>query len=434
MRLFHSLSWTLFRHYLLSRRSAALIRIIGWLCMIGVGISVAAMIVVLSVMNGFDGAIRQRLLSVEPHLIVTAEKKDLRTIETELNSVLGDYQKKYKDQVSREPFEIQDVILRTADGLYGGAIAKGMENSNIQMILRESQKIKNEESKLKSRSQDYTVPETVALTLEQNEAAIGVDLAQSLGLYEGDFLTVVAPESLLLPPGEIPRYDSLVIKSVLRTNIPEIDGGLIFYNRHSGLKRLTFSSGKENGFELRLAKPELAADLKAILYRQGYQVETWYDRNAALFHSLKMEKLAMGLFLALSVLIASFSILTVLVLLVTHKRTEMGVLMTLGLSQHRTRRAFASVGCLVAGFGLFGGFSVGILICWLLDTFPIIELPAIYYDTRIPVAVDPVLLFGLFLASVLIAFLSSWLPAYWSTRSSISELLKPQAQTNSTQL
>lgn len=434
MRLFHSLSWTLFRHYLLSRRSSALIRMIGWLCMIGVGISVAAMIVVLSVMNGFDGAIRQRLLSVEPHLVVVSESKDIRQIEMEISKPLVEYQKNFKDVVSKEPFEIQDVILRTADGLYGGAVAKGMENSNIQMILRESQKIKNEESKLKSRSLDITVPETVTLTLERNEAAIGIDLAQSLGLFEGDLLTVVAPESLLLPPGEIPKYDSLIIKSVLRTNIPEIDGGQIFYQRNSGLRRLSQSSGKEVGLELRLDQPNHSESLKNELRRLGYKVESWQDRNAALFHSLKMEKLAMGLFLALSVLIASFSILTVLVLLVTHKRMEMGVLMTLGLSQKRTRRAFASVGCLVAGFGLFGGFTFGIFICWVLDTFPLIELPAIYYDTRIPVSVEPVLLLGLFLASVAIAFLSSWLPAYWSTRTSISDLLKPQAQSSSAQV
>ncbi|MGE3974794.1 MAG: FtsX-like permease family protein [Bdellovibrionales bacterium] len=432
MKIFDSLGWTLFRHYLLSSRSTALIRIIGWLCIVGVSVAVAAMIIVLSVMNGFDGAIRKRLLSVEPHLTIAAE--DTTTLAqrfTELQSLLQDYEKTHQEKISVDPFEMQDVILRTANGLYGGAIAKGMENSNIQFILRESQKIKNEELQSKFSKTDLQAREDGSIEFKGNEAAIGVDLAQTLGLFEGDLLTVVAPESLLLPAGEIPRYDSLLIKTIVRTNIAEIDGGLIYYNRQTGLRRLTRTSGKESGFELRLSHPNSFEDLKNNLVRHGFKVESWHDRNAALFHSLKMEKLAMGLFLALTVLIASFSILTVLVLLVTHKRTEMGILMTLGLSQRRTRNAFTAVGCLVAGFGLFGGFSVGLFVCWLLDTFPIIKLPDIYYDTRIPVVVDPVLLSGLLVASIAIAFLSSWAPAYWSTRASVSELLKPQAQASS---
>jgi lipoprotein-releasing system permease protein len=435
--LFDSLGWMLFKHYLLSTRSSALIRMIGWLCMVGVGVGVASMIVVLSVMNGFDGAIRKRLLSVEPHIVVSVGDEKIAASEAALQNLLNDYQKSHKDLVTKNVFEIQDVILRTADGLYGGAVAKGLDPSSLQFILKESQKNKNQEQKSKSfgltrkekPSNEVQRQEAVGVELTSNEALIGIDLAQSMGLFEGDILTVVAPESLLLPPGEMPRYDSLIIKSIVRTNIPEVDGGMVYYNRLTGMKRLAQTSGKEYGFELRLSRPNDFETLKQTLEKSQFKVESWHDRNAALFHSLKMEKLAMGLFLALSVLIASFSILTVLVLLVTHKRIEMGVLMTLGLSQTRTRNAFATVGCLVAGLGLFGGFSVGLFICWILDTFPLIELPDIYYDTQVPVDVDPLLLAGLFVASLVISVTSSWVPAFLSTRASVVDLLRPSAET-----
>lgn len=415
--------WMIFSHYLLSKRSSALVRIIAWLCISGVGVGVAAMVIVLSVMNGFDGAIRKRLLTVEPHLVVHFEKDRVLEQEKRLEGFLADPIAK-KNQAVAESFETQDVIVRTSDGQHGGAVAQGLSAIAIQDIFAQVNKLKNEEN-LENSKGTFLKKENSMVELNAGEAALGIELAQSLGAFEGDEITVVAPESLLLPAGEIPTFEKLIVKSVMRTNVPDADALNIYYDRSKTLKKLSNTSGIERGMEIRLNNPENFTELKNLLSAKGFKVDSWEDRNSALFHSLRMEKLAMGLFLALSILIACFSILTVLVLLVTHKRSEIGVLMSMGLSVKKTRHIFAGVGMLLSGIGLIGGTTIGLLICLCLDKFPVIKLPDIYYDTRVPVLIDPLVIGIIVVSSVVVSFLASWVPAYLSTRLSPAEIIRP---------
>lgn len=407
-----SLAKELFRHSLLSRRSSALVRVISWLCILGVGIGVASLVVVLSVMNGFDDAIRGRLISVQPHLIIQANP------EIDADKVDGILRTSPGAKIS--PFEQQDVIIRTAEGLFSGGQARGLNLDTMENMVRQSRRLRNAENR-----SNFQVPENVTLELGPNEVLIGVDLARSLEIFEGDEIVAISPESLLLPSGMLPTYEKVKVRGLVRTNVPEIDNAAIMYEIGNSMKRLKKDSGRETGFEIQLKNPYEFSGLKSEFEIAGFKTESWEDRNKALFYSLKMEKVAMGLFLGLSVLIASFSILTVLVLLVTHKRSEIGVLMAMGLSRRRARMILTSVGLALSSFGVLGGLLFGLLLCWIIDTFPIIKLPDIYYDTRIPVLVDPRVVLALLGASGVISLISSWLPARFITRGTPSSLLRP---------
>lgn len=415
------LAWDFFKHYLLSRRAGALIRTVAWLCMAGVSLGVFALVVVISVMNGFNESIQKRLLAVEPHLVVKVP--GLESIEALTSHGVFKLLKENKE-AQTEIFENQDVILRTGDGLFGGALAKGIESQALSYILRETRKSSFQPPPSQATSVEVPPLSDETLKLGPGEILIGVDLARGLGIFEGDRITVIPPEALLLPAGEAPPFERVLVKGLLVTNLPDIDAKVIFYGR--GQTFLTFrrSPSREAGYEVRLPDANRFDGLKAQIESRGGKVETWIDRNSSLFYALKLEKMAMGTFLGLSALIASFSIVTVLVLLITQKRKDIGLLMALGLGPAQTRNLFVKVGLILSSMGIGTGLVLGVIVCVILDRFPITVLPDIYYDATIPAKIEPLFLLGILVASVSIAFVSAWIPARNTTSELPSEALR----------
>jgi lipoprotein-releasing system permease protein len=414
--------WDLFKHYLLSRRAGALIRTVAWLCMAGVGIGVMSLIVVMSVMNGFNDQIKSRLLAVEPHLVVTVPGV------SDVNHLVDQpiYQElKNRKDVQTEIFETQDVIVRTVDGLFGGAVAHGVEDSALEYILRETRRAVNSSQATGTTVEVAPVAKESA-HLSSGEVLVGADLARSLGIFEGDKITIVSPEALLLPAGEVPHFERVLVKGLLQTNIADIDAKAIYFGRGRSLKTLKESTSRETGFELRLNDPYRYGPLEHELKSRGLKVSSWVERNSALFYALRMEKTAIGSFLGLSALIASFSIVTVLVLLMTQKRKDIGLLMGLGLSRIRTQRLFMGVGLLLSSMGIVAGVVMGVVICLVVDKNRIPILPDIYYDSTIPARMDPYLILFVIVAATFIAVFSAYFPARLHTRELPSELLRSQ--------
>lgn len=424
-----SLAWDLFRHYLLSRRAGSLVRTVAWLCMAGVAIGVSALVLVISVMNGFNDSIRRRLLAVEPHLVavvpgVTSPEGLLKTsLYREMKNVGAEVQ----------IFETQDVILRTVDGLFGGAIARGVEPDALRYIIKQSHEALGHSAGSSAELPDISEE---SLNLGAGEVLIGIDLARGLGIFEGDTVTIIAPEALLLPPGEAPPFERVRVKGLLTTNLPDIDSKVLYYGRGKSLIALRSSPGRTTGIEGRLNDPTDAPTLKEHLSvpfaangaTTKPNIETWIDRNSTLFYALKLEKTAMGVFLGGAALIASFSIVTVLALLLTQKRKEIGLLMSLGLSPKATRNLFVKVGLILSGIGIGCGVFVGVVVAVVIDNVPIPLFPDIYYDSRIPARVDPVFVLIITLVALVIAVISSWLPAKQTTSESPAEALRPRRQ------
>jgi lipoprotein-releasing system permease protein len=388
----------------------------------GVAIGVMALIVVLSVMNGFNDQIRQKLFAVEPHLVVTSSESTERLEHLPLIDEL-----RHRPGVQAEVFENQDVILRTVDGLFGGAVAHGVEKNTLEYILRETHKAV--EAPKTSDSSIETPPiATESADLGPGEVLIGIDLARSLGIFEGDKITVVSPEALLLPAGEAPRFERVVVKGLLQTNIADIDAKAVYFRRGQTFAVLGESASREVGFEVRLPDPWKYEPLKKELEGKGFKVSTWVDRNSALFYALRLERFAIGTFLGLAALIASFSIITVLVLLLTQKRKDIGLLMALGLSPAKARRLFMGVGLMLSAIGIGIGVALGVSICLVVDNNRLPLLPDVYYDTTIPARVDPLFVCMVVVAAGVVALQSAYIPARTHTAELPSELLKSRRQ------
>jgi len=286
-----------------------------------------ALIVVVGIMNGFNASARDRYLRWEPHLVVhvpkessadQVEEKIIRTLPAD-------------DLDEIELVEMQDLIVKSLDGAFSGVVAKGFSTEGMQRFFH----------RLERDSQLEPVDHKI---LGKDELVIGIGVAANLRVYEGDLVDVISPEALLLPPEEAPPAIRMLVRErPFQTGLEEIDGVLLLYNRDLSLNRFRDSSAREEVFELRL-KPQ--ADLERTTQSiRGLElkVETWPERNSAMFFALKMEKAAMTTFLVLSALITSFSILTVLVLLVTQKRKDIGMLLAMGLTPTRPHRVFAQI-------------------------------------------------------------------------------------------
>ena len=382
-------------------------RSLARLCLVGNTIGVAALVLVLSIMNGFNKAQSDRLLSVEPHFLiegVRAQEK-LEKAVSESNGRLS------LDEIQEmSVYDRQDVILRTLDGLFSGAVAKGLSIGPLTQLLKVSE--------------DAEEDAQMANRLGSNEVLIGAELAAGLGLYVGDEVNLMAPEGLLLPAGEIPPFAKVKILDLISTGIPLVDSQTIYYDRSLGLGRLSQSVSFRTGLEVRLKEAHRADDWVKVLRPLGFEIESWSERNSALFFALKMEKYAMGTFLVLTLLITSFSLMTVLIMLLVQKRQDIGLLMALGLSRKKALLLFQGIGFALSSSGMFLGFLIGIFLSSILQFIKIPLLPAIYTDPTLPalIQLDQILmiLMGLFF----LAFLSSWLPVKGSLEMTPSQALR----------
>jgi lipoprotein-releasing system permease protein len=364
------MSWFLFKRYFFSQRAGSIIRTLSWISVAAVSVGVASLILVLSVMNGFNDSIRKKLLGAEPHVIAFTPNGF-----SEAPEYLKD-----AEVLSYHRFEQQDVILKTNDGLFAGAVARGVEEDHLVSYL---------EGLKPHRSVGMSQAELLGQKIKPGEIVVGSDLARSLGIYEGDQLIVIPPDYLLMPPSEIPNMDRVGVHALFLSEVPEIDSRMIFYVKDKTLQSFKRAASLESGWEVKLKDPN-QSDLwaKKMLLQQG-SYSTWQQRNSALFFALKMEKSIMAFFLGICILITSFSVISVLILFITQKKTEIGVLMSLGFSRAAIQRLLMRFGVFLSSLGLGGGLIVGLTITLILQKYPLKLLPTdVYYDSSLPAKLD----------------------------------------------
>lgn len=393
------MSFKFFIRYLFSKQTGVLIRSISWLCLLGVATGVMAMIVVLSVMTGFGDNLKSRLLSIEPHILFYEDKK------------IGELLKKFEQEEEAEAFyfERQDLLLKTTEGIYTGAVSKGLDEEKIIELFNELNVVVNEDPL--DGLGDY-------------EILMGFDLARSMNIIEGDSVVAIAPESILLPPSELPSFAKVRVKRLFRSKNANFNSKFILYKRGKTFRVLGKTKSFTRGVQVTLDDPE---EYDFYLNKYGeYSGESWAIRNSSLLYSLKMEKLMMTIFLGLTLLIGSFSITTVLVLLGVQKKVDIGILMSMGMSHKRTQFLITKIGVLLSSSGILLGLLLGLGISFLLEHNIAISLPDIYYDDKIPIKLEyPGILLVLLLSGI-VSTVASFVPPYISASSSPSDCLKSQ--------
>ncbi len=405
-----------FSHFIFSKRAGALVKRLAWLSVGAIALSVTAFLVVLFVMNGMNASIHKRILSLEPHLYVSVNGVNKGSI-LELHPV---FQRLKENPLNKSyVYETQDVILRTMDGQFHGAIARGVSEESLKFMVEQIHQ--TEEHKKRDNVQFWSSEDLPG----KGEVIVGVDLARSLGVFEGDYLTVVPPEGLLLPPGESPKFEKVRVSKIITTNLSDLDSQFVFYQRGATLNSLDSAASRKVGIEVWTPDGKNLNDLKREVEKfSDVTAETWMDRNSVLFFALRLEKLIIGIFLGLAGLIAATSILSVLALLMSQKKRDIAILKTLGLSDKRTVKIFTQMGMMLAAFGLIPGVIFGTAISFYIEKNPVNILPDIYYDSQIPALVDTNLIWGVLVVGFLVCLGGAWYPARTSSKIQPAQALR----------
>lgn len=213
------MAYLFFFRLFFSRQAGSVVRSIALLSWTGIALGMFAMIVVMSVMTGFGDGIRRRILNVDAHIYLP---------EIQRLSDVTDRWGQHPGVDSIEPYENQDVFVRTVDELSSGASARGLSSRELLRVgetLLAGRKLSEIE-----RAEELEP----FRNLGEDQILMGADLARSIGVFEGEEITLVAPEALLLPPGEVPPFQKVIVRSLIRTNVADFDSQTIFYNIDAG--------------------------------------------------------------------------------------------------------------------------------------------------------------------------------------------------------
>lgn len=410
-------SWFFFKKFLFSKNAGSVTKAIAWLSLLGIGVSTMAMVVVTSVMGGFGNAIEERLINFEPHIVVKSKTDDRRLEKNQLIELSDELNKKVK--MNSFLFDQEQVVFRTPSGHYSGAIAKGLEEKSLQHFVEASRLFG--QNKVKKFTWDQEIPSQMVIA--NDDIIIGAELAYQTGIFVGDQIVLTPPESLILPPGELPQFTKMNVQDIIKSNVQSIDSQLLIYKkRERNLFRDSVSL--ESLLEIYLDDTKQIDQVVGMIDAKKYDIETWRERNSSLYYSLKMEKLMISFFLFLAILIGCFTIVTVLVLLATQKRKDIGILLTLGMKKKDLIRVFSQIGFLLSGVGVLLGFLAGIAICLVVAKTQFITLPDAYLDRTIPVEFNLKEYLGILAITFTISFLSSRYPARVITAFSPQDILR----------
>jgi len=381
--------------YLSARGSRANLSLFVWIGVGGVFLGVAALIVVLAVMTGFQDGIRDRIISANPHLLVfqsgSAGLADPVTVVSRVTTVPG--------VRAATPFVLQQALFTSAGGDAHGGLVRGVDFDS--RAVREDLRAQLRSGRLEAAEGG------------QGGILLGTELARALGVVPGDAVTVISPKGAMTAVGMVPKMRRYVVAGTIEVGMYEYDASLAYLSLpaardFAGLAGVT-------GVEVRLNDPFDAKRVgRTVASRLGFPfwVRDWMDMNRNLFNALQLEKLALFVVVTIIVLVAAFAIIGHLVLLVAEKRKEIGVLKAIGASASSITAVFFSVGMTIGVVGTVAGSAVGLAIIWLQNTYKIIKLAGdVYQIDYLPMK----LAFGDFVlivsATLLLSFLATIVPA-----------------------
>lgn len=327
--------------YATSSRGRGYLSFVSAFALGAMAIGVLVLIVVLSVMNGFEGEIRRRMLDVVPHatLAPVGGLQDWRGLYTGV---------RLPDGASAAPF-VEGQALVGFGGAAAPAVIQGLEPAVIQARVGEH----------------LVAGDPGALAPGEFGIVLGQLLARDLGVVPGDRLLLTLPELSITPAGAFPRVKRVTLAAVFRVG-GQSDQGLAFLNL-ADAQTLYRRAGRVDGLRFTLADPTDSSALAALAQAfPGQRIATWQDDAADLLRALRLEKAVVGLLLSVIVAVAAFNVIAALVLMVSEKRAAIGVLRSFGAQRATVAAIFNVQGCALGLTGIAMGGLLGCLLAWQL--------------------------------------------------------------------
>ena len=394
--------WYLASRYLSARSSSRFMNLITIIAIGGVCVGVMALIVVVGVMSGLQQELRDRILGTNPHIMVLTYGEGLRLDGWEIPLAEARLD---ADVNVAEPFVYSETLIFQDVNYQQGMALRGVTGESAERLA--GQLVAG------SFAFDGTSSGLPGIVL-------GFRLANRLLVFSGDTVSLVSGHGAkLTPAGFIPKFKKFEVVGLFKSGMYEYDNQMGYVSLATAQELLGLGEAV-TGLALWVRDPWIAdavAERLEAALAYPYTLRDWKRMNEGLFSALKLEKMAMTLILLLIVLVAAFNIVSTLIMVVTDKTREIGILRSMGMTAKRILRVFMLQGLAIGVAGTSMGVAGGVLLSWTIDHFGLISLPGdVYLIDRLPITLNPLDLVLIAVASVLISFVATIFPSRQASR------------------
>lgn len=383
--------------------------------MLGIALGVAALIIVLSVMNGFQKEVRDRMLSVVSHIeIYAADGQALPDV-----AALTQKVRAHPEVTGAAPFIAAQALLARGEGMKG-VMVRGIDPAQEGQVASFT------------RSQNAAVLDQLASG--DFGIVLGSELARSLGVLPGDAVTLIAPGGQVTPAGVVPRIKQMTVRGVFDSGHYEYDSAMAMIHWEDAAR--IFRLEGPAGLRLQLRDLHQAREMAAVLQQElgdGYVVRDWTRQNRTWFAAVQVEKRMMFIILTLIVAVAAFNLVSTLVMTVTDKHADIAILRTLGASPGSIMGIFVVQGAMVGVIGTLAGLLLGLGVACNIDVIvPAIEhalgasfLPKdIYLISKMPSDPQAADVVPIGIISLVLAFAATLYPSWRASRVNPAQALR----------
>ena len=398
----------LVRRFLFSKKTDGYISVFSWFSIIGIMIGVAAIIIVMSVMNGFREELTNRLIGINGHLNIFSHEGKIDKTDIAILNSIEEIDVKILPLVETQALLIGDNISR-------GVLLRGFDNKDI----------------INNDFFNSNIIDGKIFSNNNNEILLGYVLANKLKLNIGDTIRIAIPKTDKTIFGNIPRFKTMIVSGIFNFGMYEYDANFIFTNLKMPRKLLMLGENNFNKIEIYTERPEKIEESQTLIQNRinSHNDElftiSWKQNNSNLINALKVEKNVMFLILTLIIIVASMNIISGLIIFVKEKDKDIGILKTIGMSNKSLIKIFISIGLLIGFIGTFLGAIMGILFSlnirsiqnFIENIFNInLFSKEVYYLSSLPSRLDYIEVTFVVVVSLFICLIATILPAYRSSQ------------------
>ena len=379
------------------KKKEGFLKIISIFSFLGITLGVAILIIVMSVMNGFKTDLTNKILGLNPHIVIQPNSFQID------ESYISKLKKNFEKITISRTYSGEGIVI--SDNKAKGVILKGIDKSEKNIV----------------EFFDSFTSQGNLNNFSSNKVFIGSELSFNLNLKVGDTINLMSSSFVGTPFGNLPKQEVFEVAGVFNTGFIEFDENIIFLNIEDALS-IFDKENKDQNIEIYLEDP-LDANLfknKIQNINKNYFIYTWSDLNKSLFSALKVERNVMFVILSLIIVVAAFNIISGLTILIKNKTKEIAILKTLGLSNQSIKKTFFLTGLTIGFFATLSGIILGILFSmnieklriFLSTVFKFEIFPSdIYFLDELPYEINFVSILIVFIISLLISAIASYLPA-----------------------
>ncbi|MCL2144164.1 MAG: ABC transporter permease [Endomicrobia bacterium] len=360
----------------------------------GTTLGVAALVITLSVMSGFQKDIRDKILGIQPHIMMTKIDGNAFTDYKEIIETL----KENKNVIASSPFIYRQGIIRSV----GTAASTGLIVKAVNF---------KDEDAMVGISGQIQISDMDSDGLNDGEIILGSEIAKSISVTAGDEIVLMFPSNF----GSMPKMYKFKIMALFHSGMYDFDSSLGFIDLPYA-QSIFNMEGEVSGISIQTRDFDKAVLIASEIQKKftyPYRVKAWIEMNKNLFSALKLEKIMMFLILGLIILVAAFNIISNLLLLSVQKSKEIGIMSAVGFSKAAIAKIFFYEGLVVGFLGTVFGLALGTGISLILKYFEIFKLPqGIYYVDKLPIAIIPWDIFSVAVCAFVITVLAGIYPAY----------------------